>query len=212
MLFRVNRFSVPAPRLALLADRYRKLAPMLLTPLVALSEWVIQHRSMLQPVQPPSAPLSGSSSRCRQKDHKGPCEDLAQSTGAWFQPASAEILMLESRARSGMRTSLVALIALLDPEGGVTGTLTRPTAVPSSPAGALATPGGSDSADEAVKTNLFVPALSCLLPAPTRELIELRGFLPVADRIEVIYQHIKLLAYCTSPPVGSAGVLLAIFL
>jgi hypothetical protein len=177
-------------RLSLLGDRYRKLVPLILTPLVAFSEWVIQWRLALLQAPLPSALLPDPSSQGRKsskrtRDASGACG----CTGVWSLPASAETLQLENRSRSGMRTSLVSFVNMLDPNGTVTSALLSPAKVPSSTAGALATSQPSPGAPAASEGPLYNTGLSCLMSTPLREFIELRGFSPVAERIEGYYSR-----------------------
>lgn len=175
-------------RLSLLAERYRKLVPLIQTPLVAFTEWVIQHRSVLQQVQPPSAllgPLSNKKKSLRSRTVDANSSGDAYS-GVWFVPASGDTLLLEGRARSGMRTSLVSLLNALDPNNSVTAAMMALNKVPSNSAGALATPTlpVSTQTVSVEPSQLYAPDISCLMPSPLREFVELRGFVPVAERIE----------------------------
>lgn len=147
---------------------------------------------MLLQSQLPSAllPDKPSSKRTRDVNEKN---GKGSTMGVWSLPASAETLQLENRSRSGMRTSLLALVNLLDPNGSVTSTFMGPTKATTSLVGDSATTLSALTQDPSGGEQLYNIGLSCIMSSPLREFIELRGFSPVADRIEVRECAIKLI-------------------
>ena len=110
----------------------------------------------------------------------------------WHLESSTDVLQSESRAKSGMRTSLAAFAAAFDV--GVSGI--------SSHGASIQTKHSDQSSlllrrtDQQIRAKVgtdytgeiqsaFETPLNFSMPAPLRELIELRGFLPTATRIEV---------------------------
>lgn len=160
--------------MALLADKYRKLVPLLLTPIVVFSEWVIRYKDVLLQQQQTSV-LVGRG--------QGP----QGRTGIWLQPASSDTILLENRSRSGMRTSLVSLINALDPGSAVTTAFTKPSKSLSSIAQTTTKEDLAEPAQSAAAAadQLYDSSLSSIMPSPLREFIELRGFTPLDERIEV---------------------------
>ena len=151
-----------------------------MTPIVIFSEWVIQHQSVLHQTQCPSAllPDKGSAS-------DGSFDTCgAKSYGSWFKSAPVDIVQLENRSRSGMRTSMVALANILDPQRSVTNALLSQANNISTSAGMIDIPDTNTTVNCSVG-ELYNNRLSYLMPSPIKEFIELRGFLPLADRIEV---------------------------
>lgn len=175
-------------RIALLAETYRKLTHTLLPSLVAYLEWAGANRDCLRqcPVPSPSSSsftssLSSSAGDSRKK-HGREGQAAATATASnrvvvtWSGPASGDAVAAENRARSGMRTSLTALADALD------------THLSASSARA---PGSRQQqlqlqqhAEGTRKAEAEAALKEVLATAPLREFVELRGFLPVAERME----------------------------
>ena len=177
-------------RIALLAETYRKLTHTLLPSLVAYLEWAGANRDCLRqcPAPSPSSssfPSSGGDSR--KKHGRGGQAAAATASNrvvvTWSGPASGDAVAAENRARSGMRTSLTALADAID------------THLSASSARAPGSRQLQQHAEGTKKVETEAALKEVLAMAPLREFVELRGFLPVAERMEVCIVNIYLYTY-----------------
>ncbi len=106
-------------------------------------------------------------------------------------PASTETLSLENRSRSGMRSALSSLLNILDPDGSVTApmfdrvTPLNDTLSPETLALMTSTKNLHTVTEVVDVRTLYDRKLSAYMPLPLKEMIDVRGFNPVRDRLEV---------------------------
>ncbi len=184
-----------------MADKYRKLSNTLLPSILIFTEWATENSDVLRQYQAlsPVALTSTKDSSKRRGNKKIYNIDDSPSRlprdsqqNIWHLTSSSDVLQSENRAKNGMKNSLAALSATLEGGSGTTLHGTSVTIKPSDQPNVVfhrtdqlaKLKGGTAYTGEAHTT--LESSLYFQMPVPLRELMELRGFLPVVTRIEVI--------------------------